>query len=127
MSSSTYSTIMRVIAAGLGMLVAASIVAELPLYIPVIAIMIALVAAGILRRRVKDIMVDERNIRIYELATGMAYRIFTVAAAAISMAAMTLRSSLPEWAFIAGQTIAYSVIIMMLIHLAFTSYYSKKL
>jgi len=118
---------MRVIAFSLAMLIAVSIVAELPLYIPVLAIMIALVAAGILRRRVKDIMVDERNLRIYEMATSITYRVFTVAAAAISLVAMMLRSSLPEWAFIAGQTIAYSVIILMLIHLAFTNYYSKKL
>ena len=127
MSSSTYSTIMRVIAFSLAMLIAVSIVAELPLYIPVLAIMIALVAAGILRRRVKDIMVDERNLRIYELATGMTYRVFTAAAAAISLVAMMLRSSLPEWAFIAAQILAYSVCVLMLIHLAFTSYYSKKL
>ena len=127
MSASTYSTIMRVIAVGLAALIAASIIAELPLYVPVLAIMLALVSAGILRRRLKDIMVDERNLRIYELATGITYRVFTVAAAAISLIAMMLRSSLPEWAFIAAQTLAYSVCVLMLIHLAFTSYYSKKL
>ena len=127
MNASTYSTYMRVIAVALAALIATGIVLELPLYVPVLAIMVALVISGILRRQVKEIMADERDQRIQERAMSMSYRVYTVTGAAISLIAIMLRSSLPEWAGTAGQTLAYSICGLMLIHLAFSNYFSKKL
>jgi uncharacterized membrane protein len=127
MTAATYGTLMRIIAFALAALIAVSIVLELPLYVPVLVIMVALLIAGILRRRVKELMADERNLRIYERATAASYRVYTILAAGTAFAAMMLRSSLPEWAFVAGQTLAYSICALMLIHLALVSYYEKKL
>jgi uncharacterized membrane protein len=127
MTAATYRTLMRIIAFALAALIAVSIVRELPLFVPVLVIMVALLIAGILRRRVKEVMADERNLRIYEKATAASYRVYTIVAAALALVAMILRSSLPEWAFIAGQTLAYSICALMLIHLAFTGYYETKL
>lgn len=127
MTAATYRTLMRIIAFALAALIAVSIVLELPLFVPVLVIMVALLIAGILRRRVKEVMADERNLRIYEKATAASYRVYTIVAAALALVAMILRSSLPEWAFIAGQTLAYSICALMLIHLAFTGYYETKL
>lgn len=127
MTASTYSTLMRIIAFTLAALIAVSIVLQLPMYVPLLLIMVALLLAGILRRRVKEVMLDERNRRIDERATAASYRVYTILTAAIALIAMVLRGSLPEWAFIAGQALAYSLCALMLIHLAFTNYYEKKL
>jgi uncharacterized membrane protein len=118
---------MRIIAFTLAALIAVSIVLQLPMYVPLLLIMVALLLAGILRRRVKEVMLDERNRRIDERATAASYRVYTILTAAIALIAMVLRGSLPEWAFIAGQALAYSLCALMLIHLAFTNYFEKKL
>jgi len=127
MSAKTYETLMRVIAFGLAALIAFSIAQELPLFVPLVGIMIALIIAAQSRRYVKEVLSDERNRRIDEKATSSTYRIFTVATAAIVLIAMMLRSSLPDWVFIAGQTLAYALCALMLLHLAVTRYYEKRL
>ncbi len=127
MKASTYATFMKVFAVILAAIIASAIVVELPLYVPVLAIIFALLIAAIMRRQVKEVMADERNQRIQERATSLAYRLYTILGAAASMVLLVLRSNLPEWAFIAGQTLAYSICALMLIHLAFTSYFEKKL
>ena len=66
MSAKIYETLMRVVALALGMLIAFSIITELPVYVPLIAVMLALVIATLTRRSVKEVMSDERNRRIDE-------------------------------------------------------------
>ena len=102
-------------------------VRALPLYVPLVAVMVILVAAVVLRRSVKEVMSDERNRRIDEKATSLSYRIFTVLGAVFALVALTLRDSLPSWAGVAGETVAYSVCGLMLIHLASSRYFSSKL
>ncbi len=127
MSAKTYENLMRVIALGLGMLIAFSIIAELPVYVPLVAVMLALVVTTLTRRLVREVMSDERNRRINEQATALTYRIFTIATAMIVLVAIMLRSSLPDWVFIAGQALAYALVALMLLHLAVTWYFEKKL
>jgi uncharacterized membrane protein len=118
---------MRVIAVALAALVAVSIVLELPLFVPVIAIAVALVISSVCRRFVKEIMTDERDRSIQEKATSLSYRIFTIASAAFALTAMMLRSQLPEWGSISAQTLAYAVCALLLLHQAGTRYYGRKL
>jgi uncharacterized membrane protein len=127
MSAKTYGTLMRAIAAALAALIAVSIVLELPLYVPVLGIIVALVLASAFRRLVKEIMTDERNRRIDEKATATSYRIYTIVTAMVVLTVLMLRSSLPSWVGIAGETLAYSLCGLMLVHLASRSYYGKKL
>ena len=127
MSAKTYGLVMRVMAVVLAALVAVSVVRALPLYVPLVAVMVILVAAVVLRRSVKEVMSDERNRRIDEKATSLSYRIFTVLGAVFALVALTLRDSLPSWAGVAGETVAYSVCGLMLIHLASSRYFSSKL
>ena len=127
MSAKTYSMLMRVIAVALAFLIAVSIVREFPLYIAILGIMIALMAASIFRRLVKETLSDERNRRIDEKATALSYRIYTIVTAAFALVVMMIRSNLPSWAFIAGETLAYSLCGFILVHLAISNYYSRKL
>ncbi len=127
MSAKTYGMVMRVLAVVLAALVAAAVVLKLPLYVPLVAVMVVLVGAVVMRRSVKEVMSDERNRRIDEKATSLSYRIFTILGAAFALVALTLRGSLPSWAGVAGETVAYSVCGLMLIHLASSRYFSSKL
>ncbi len=127
MNAKTYSLLMRVIAVALAALIAASVVRALPLYVPLLAVMAVLVAAVIIRRQVKEVMSDERNRRIDEKATSASYRIFTILGAAFALVVLMLRNSLPSWAGVAGETVAYSVCGLMLLHLASSRFYSSKL
>lgn len=127
MNASTYGTFMRIIAFALAAIIAVSIVRELPVYVPVIAFMVALVIANVCRRFVREIMVDERNKRIEEKATAMSYRIYVFTTAMIVLVALMLRSVLPSWVGVAAQTLAYSLCALMLVHLACSRYYGRKL
>jgi len=127
MTARTYRIIMRVIAPILAALIAIGIVLEWPLYIPFLAIAVALVAAGLLRRLVKEIMTDERSRRIDEKATVLAYRLYAWVTAAVVLVVLTLRSSLPSWVGVAGETLAYSLCGLMLVHLMTYTYYGRNL
>lgn len=127
MSAKNYETLMMVIAFGLAALIAYSIVTELPGYVPLIAVMVALVITTLTRRSVREVMIDERSCRIDEQATSLTYRIFTTVTAMVVLVAMMLRSALSHWVFISGQALAYALCALMLLHLAVTRYYEKKL
>jgi uncharacterized membrane protein len=127
MNAKTYSTVMRIVAAALGAFIAVSIFLELPLYVPLIGVMLALLAATISRRLVKEVIADERNRRIDEKAASISYRIYTLFTAAVVLITMMLRSGLPDWVGIASQTLAYSLCGLMLVHLVSTKYYSSRL
>ena len=127
MSAKTYGILMRIIAVGLAALIAVSIIQEWSLTVPVAAMMVALNIASIVRRFVKETLADERNRSIFEKAAALAYRIYTIATALFVLIVMMLRSSLPSWVFVAGQTLAYSICGLMLIHLVVTRYYERKL
>ncbi len=127
MSARIFGTIMRVVAMALAALIAVSIVLELPLFVPLIAVMVELVFASVCRRFVKEIMADERSRHIDEKATAISYRIFTIITAFFALVVLMLRNSLPPSLVIAGQTLAYAVCGLMLVHLASTKYFSRKL
>jgi uncharacterized membrane protein len=100
---------------------------ELPLYVPLIAFMIVLVIISISRRLVRETMTDERSRRIEEKATDVSYRIYAVTAAVFSLTVLSLKNSLPPWMSIVGETLAYSLCVLMLIHLAMINYFQRKL
>lgn len=127
MNAATYRIVTRVIAFGLAALIAVSIVLEAPLYYPLAGVMAALVAERVCRSLVKETMTDERSHRIYEKATAVSYRIYALVTAAFALVALMLRSSLPSWAGIAGETLAYALCGFMLLHLAIYRYYGRKL
>lgn len=127
MSVKTYRLLMRIIVVVLAGIIAASVVMELPLYVPLIGIMISLVVVSVCRHFLKDIMSDERSRRIEEKATDMSYRIYTIIAAIFALVVLMLKNILPSWMGIAGETLAYSVCGLMLVHLVTVAYYQRRL
>jgi uncharacterized membrane protein len=127
MTAKTYRMLMRVLAIAIAMTVAYSIVAELPFLVPLSVIVAAIVLAIILRHMTREIMVDERVSRIEEKASAMSYRVFTVVAGILTLGLILFRSSLPPALTTVGETLAYTVCGIMLIHLGSRYYYKSKL
>lgn len=126
MTGKNYGTMMRIVAVTLAILIAVGIARQWPLYVPIIAIMLAMVVASVARRFVGEIMADERNRSIDEKAGAATYRIYTTVAGVVVLVAMMLRSSLPSWVTTAGETMAYAVCGLMLMHWAVSSYFGRK-
>ncbi len=127
MSAGTFRLCKRVIVIATAMLVAISVVLQTSILLPLGVVIAALLLMRLCRRLTKEIMVDERIRRIDEKAATVAYRIFSIAMAIISLVFIMLRTSLPPEFSIIGTTLAYSVCTLMLIHLAFYSYYGSRL
>ena len=127
MKAKTYRNLMKVVAILVAAFIAVSIVREFPLYVPVISIVVSLLISNICRRFVKETMTDERSKRIDEKATAVTYRIYTVVTALFVLGVMMVRSRLPSWVGIAGETLAYSLCVLMLVHLFSYSYYARRL
>ncbi len=131
MSAKTYRLWYMVIVFALAAFFAWSIIAEMPLYVPIVGVVVALLLMNLLmnlyRRLTKEIMVDERLHKINEKASATSYRISSVLMAIIGITFIVMRNTLPSEYEIVGLTLAYSVCVIMLIHLGFYYYYKSKL
>ena len=92
-----------------------------------VGVAIALVISYTCRRFVKEILTDERNKKIDERATVLSYRIYTIGVAVFALVVLLLRSSLPSWLSLAGETLAYALCGLMLLHSGATWYCRRRL
>ena len=127
MNSKTYRLIVRVVTVGLALFVAYSIVTGGSFLITVGAIVAALLLVFVLRHFTTEVMVDERVRRIEEKAALAAYRMFTILAAAFSLSIIFFRERLPVDMTSVGETLAYAVCVILLLHLGARYYYKGKL
>ncbi len=104
-----------------------SIISEMPVFVPIAGFVVALLLIRLCRRFTKEIMVDERIQKINERASATSYRISSILMAIVGIVFIAMRNSLPSEYEIVGSTLAYSVCAIMLIHLAFYSYYKNRL
>jgi len=100
---------------------------EMPVYVSTAGIVVALLLMSLCRRYTREIMVDERVQKINEKASAISYRISTILMAIIGIVFIALSNNLPSEFEIVGSTLAYSVCVIMLIHLAFYYYYKNRL
>lgn len=77
------------------------------------------------KRKVTDVMVDERVLAIGGKAARFTLSIFSVFGAAISFILMFSRNTNPNFEII-GSVIAYSVCILLLLYSALFKYYDKQ-
>jgi len=127
MSAKTCRFFTQATVIALAAFIAWSVIMEMPVFLPVAGVVVALLLIRLFRRFTKQIMVDERLHRINEKAAAISYRIFSIVMAVTGVALITLRHSLPDTFSIVGETLAYSVCVFMLIHLVFYYYYGRKL
>ena len=127
MSAKTYRFCTLIIVIALAALIAWSILMEMPIFLPIGGVVVAMLLIRLCRRFTKEIMVDERIRRVNEKAAAVSYRIFSIAMAILGVGLIILRQSLPPTFSIVGETLVYSVCVLMLIHLTFYYYYGHKL
>jgi uncharacterized membrane protein len=95
-------------------------------WIPVPAVIAALMVLLLFRKRVKEVVVDERVYSIAEKASYLAFRIFGIAAAVIGATFVALgQGTVPELLPI-GLTLAFAACGLVLIYyIAYTCYKRK--
>ena len=127
MSAKTNRICSLIIALALAAFIAWAIIKEMPIFVPIAGFVVALLLMRLCRRLTREIMVDERVQKINEKASAISYRISSILMAIVGLVFITMRHTLPSEFEIVGSTLAYSVCAIMLIHLAFYSYYKNKL
>jgi uncharacterized membrane protein len=127
MSAKTYRFCTLLIVIALAAVIAWSVVMEMPVFLPIGGVVIALLLIRLCRRFTREIMVDERISRVNEKAAAISYRIFSIAMAILGVGLIVLRESLPPTFGVVGETLVYSVCVLMLIHLTFYYYYGHRL
>lgn len=124
MTFAQYRTARAALAAGLGALVAASVVMEnFPL--AAAAVSVAIIIALFLRSRVKEIIADERDYQSGGTAARYTLSVVAVVGAIASFTLLTLRSSNPLFEPI-GSVISYSVCGMLLLYSFLFTYLNRE-
>jgi uncharacterized membrane protein len=93
---------------------------------PIPVVIAALVILLLFRRRVKEVVVDERIYSIAEKASYLAFRIFGIAAAVIGATLVTLGWDSASDLYKIGLTLAYAVCGLMVIYYIAYIYYNRK-
>lgn len=96
--------------------------------IPVIAVIMAVGLLFLCRRRLKEVIEDERNYRISEKASRSTIRIFAFAIVIIGafLTASGIGFSLPFPIKEVGFTLSFSACALLIIYVSFYTYYRKK-
>lgn len=102
----------------LGALIIWTILADMPVYLPVIGIVDAMVIKYILRKRTTETLVDERLSNIGSRAITVSYRVLNVVMALIGLVFILFKDSLPHEFGIIGATLAFSVCAMLIVQVS---------
>jgi uncharacterized membrane protein len=94
--------------------------------VPIVAVVLAIGLSYFLRRATKDVTRDERTTLLYEKAAGATIRFCVPLAAFVGIILFALRQRLSVELVSAGYVLAYVACVLLLVHLAFYSYYSRK-
>lgn len=127
MSAKTYRMCTLVIGMALVALIAWSIIAEMPAFIPILGFVVGLLLVRLCRRYTTEIMEDERIRKINEKASSASYRTSTILMVALAIFFVAMRQTLPYEYEIAGITLSYTACAIMLIHLTYYYFYKSKL
>lgn len=94
--------------------------------VPIVAILLATGLSYFLRRATKDVTRDERTTLLYEKAAGATIRFCVPLIAFVGLILFALRERLSTELVSAGYVLAYVACVLMIVHLAFYSYYNRK-
>ena len=94
--------------------------------IPIPVVLCGLVLLYLLRKRVKEVIEDERMHKINEKASKVTLQIFGIVTALLGVILIALSQG--SWTDFrqAGFTLAYSACFLLLVHLILYSYYTRK-
>ncbi|WP_202319102.1 DUF2178 domain-containing protein [Archaeoglobus neptunius] len=89
--------------------------------LPLAAFAVGSILIALGRRRVTDIIEDERDHRISEKASKSAWTVFTIGAALLGTTLIALNEQAQT-----GYTLAYSACVLLVLYFIFYGYYSRK-
>ena len=125
MKGKTLSVVTAAIAVVLAIVVGWSIVTR-NFIVPIIAIVLAIGFSYLLRRGTKEVTRDERTSLLYERAAGATIRFCVPVAGVGAVIIIALQDHLSADMVSVAYTLAYTACMLLLVHLAFYSYYSRK-
>ena len=91
-----------------------------------VAAVLSVGASVLLRRKVKVVTRDERSTVLFEKAAGATIRLCVPLTALAGIALITFKERLAYELTNPGQMLAYAACVLMLVHLVFYAYYSRK-
>lgn len=94
--------------------------------VPIIAIVLAIGFSYLLRRGTKEVTRDERTSLLYERVAGATIRFCVPVAGVGAVIIIALQDHLSANMVSVAYTLAYTACMLLLVHLAFYSYYSRK-
>ena len=124
MTYKQYQTVRAVLAAVIAGVISYSVVTQ-NLILAAVAVVLGITFALVARRRVKELVADERDYTNAGRAARYAISIFAPVTALLALALMFTHSISPTYQTV-GSTLAYSVCALMLLHAAFYSYLNKR-
>jgi uncharacterized membrane protein len=95
-----------------------TILADMPVYIPVVGIAVAMVIKYLLKRRTTETLADERLRNIGSRAISASYRVLTIGMALIGLIFIVFQDSLPYEFGIIGATLAFAVCAMLIVQVS---------
>ena len=127
MSAKTFRMCTLAIGVAVVVLIAWSILAEIPVFVPILGFVVGLLLVRLCRQYTREIMEDERIQKINEKASSASYRTSTILMVALAIIFIAARQSLPHELEIAGITLSFTACGIMLLHLAYYYFYKGKL
>ncbi|MBN2099674.1 MAG: DUF2178 domain-containing protein [Dehalococcoidia bacterium] len=125
MTRKTFRVLHAVLGAGLAIAAVCAVTLHI-LWILVVAVVCATGLNYLLRKATKEVMNDERTSLLYEKAAGATLRLTMPIAAIASVVLLVLNDRISDDATLIAYVLSYAVCILLLVHLAFYSYYSRK-
>ena len=125
MRGRTFRVSSALIAVALVVAVGSSIVAG-NFIVAIVAVVLALGANYVLRRANREVTQDERTTLLYEKAAGATIRLALPITAVASLILLALQDRVSDDVTLVAYVLAYATCILLLLHLGFYSYYSRK-
>ena len=102
----------------LGGLLIWTILAEMPVYIPIISILVAMSIKYVLRKRTVETLADERLRNISSRSISVSFRILNLVMALIGLVFIIFKDFLPYEFGIIGATLAFAVCAMLIVQVS---------
>ena len=125
MTAKTLRLFTAILAVALAALIGWSIIAN-NFVVPVVAVALAVGFSYLLRRSTKEVTQDERITLLYEKAAGATIRFSVPVVALAGIILFLVRDSLSPELASAAYVLAYVACGLLIVHLGFYSYYSRK-
>ena len=126
MTKRMYRTCTAVLSVALAIVVGWSVTAGNAV-VPIVAVAVAVGLVYLCRKATKEVTGDERTRHIYEKASGATIMFLVPAMGLAAVVLLSLKENLSVELVFLGEALGYSVCMLLVVHLALYSYFSRKL